>query len=194
MITIEETKKLNEYFNSLSVEEQRLVLAQDVIAQIKAEKYQACSGAYAIIKQTDENSEGIYSLDLQSNLDKVTCEVCALGGMFISHIKYNNNYTVEEADGVGIATINKILSKYFDLNQLILMEVAFEQWKPIYMLDEDLDIIESGVGHDESLENLNLSAEELQKAYDFTKDIDDSNDILLAIMENVVSNKGVFIP
>jgi hypothetical protein len=114
--------------------------------------------------------------------------------MFISHIKYNNNYTVEEADGVGIATINKILSKYFDLNQLILMEVAFEQWKPIYMLDEDLDIIESGVGHDESLENLNLSAEELQKAYDFTKDIDDSNDILLAIMENVVSNKGVFIP
>ena len=184
--TNKEIKGFNEYFNSLTPAKKRVAIAKDVIANINAKKYVACMGSYVNIYNTNLDSQS-----LQKVLPQVTCSVCALGAMFVSDVKFNNNFNV------GDSTTSKIdnqLSKYFSKGQLALIEIAFERFDTIYDDDEEELRIENGYYSHISLKKLKITEDDVSSAIKFYNKFDTSEETLIAIMENIIKNKGKFKP
>lgn len=207
MVTNKQIQKWNNYFESLSPEEKRVALAQDVIQQLKAEKIIANNRVYLSIEDFGEQFIG-NETSAQKILPEITCSVCALGGLFHSYIKYKNNVNIDLIEeGCPVKLINKFsetLNKYFDDFQLILIETAFESFEyREYFEDEEFagydlegydgkykDIIFNNdqknqiFKSEEYAENLNLTGEE-----------NDYTEILLFnIMRNIIRNNGTFVP
>lgn len=201
MITKEKIQEWNDYFNSLSSEGKRVAIAKDVIEQIEANKYVSLKGKYGSIKR-NTLYEFSYDDSVQSIFDEVNCNCCALGAMFMSNVKFNNQCTVNQVGKVD--KIVKDLTNFFSAKQLIMIESAFEQWDWSDLLrDEDdddyySDIIMDGIFSEESIITLNLDRHELiesiEKAYNFTKAIDNDEERLVKIMTNIIENNGEFIP
>jgi hypothetical protein len=186
--TNKEIKGFNEYFNSLTPAKKRVAIAKDVIANIESKKYFAKMGNYLYVN-SDDNLE---SQSLQKVLPQVTCNVCALGAMFVSDVKFNNNFNV------GDDTLKKLdnqLSKYFSKGQLALIEAAFEGFGVDYEeYEEDELSIENGFYLKFTLEQLGIKEQDVINAKKFYAMFDTSEENLIAIMENIIKNKGKFKP
>src|ERR1700743_3631087 len=160
-------KKNNENFEKLSASEQRILIARDVLAQLAAGKYKAKSGSWVQAEVPGRNYNLITEDERENNADlkEVFCElescnVCALGGMFVSAVKNFNklkfndlhhvkNYEsdfdeygicnncgdreqdcncADSPDGdICLEDIQDYMSKFFSIDQLKLIELAFEQ-------------------------------------------------------------------
>ena len=71
-------------WSEMTPSEKRVTLAKDVISQLKKQKLNACTGAYITIDNIDDAKD---NEQLNEVLKKQgTCEVCAKGALFISHI------------------------------------------------------------------------------------------------------------
>lgn len=191
MVTKKTIKKWNTYFNSLSPAEKRVAIAKDVLEQIKANRLHAQTGTYFDLDTKLESDQSI-----QANLNDVRCNACALGGMMLSHIKYNNECTVGEGDDINSTYIKNKLTNYFDEGQLALIEIAFEQWIDVilYNLDIKKNKLITGIYEYRLLTDLNLTEEQVIKAGNyFNGDGEiDSQDRLIQIMQNIIKNAGIF--
>lgn len=203
MVTNKQTEKWNNYFIGLSPEQQRIAIAQDVIAQMKAGKIIPESGTYFEIPDYYTPNDG--NTSLQKLLPQITCNVCALGAMFHSHIKYNNKVTYEEYDGAYISDLlsNK-LNEYFDPKQLAMIEYAFEGFG--HDLDPDFNIcywdlrgVAKNIGNstsdtveEEFLTDLLNSHEYFDYLIDGTNSNEDYR--MYQIMHNIIRNNGTFVP
>lgn len=189
-ITKQQIKEWNEYFTSLSPAKKRVAIAKDVIEQVKAERYLAKNRTYIDFLMKFDGQ-------IQSKFDKVKCQCCALGAMFLSDVKYTNNCTIEDLDRINFSREEENrLQNYFDIEQLILIEAAFECWgfETITEFDgceEDYRIIE-GFGYDVMLSDLSLTSEDIDKAAQFGYQYDDNSERLIAIMRNIIKNRGKF--
>jgi len=77
-ITKTQIIKWNKQFDNLSKPEQRVLIAKDVLQQLKKDKYRANTGSYVLKESYLENT-----CDIQSNFDKLgKCNVCALGELY----------------------------------------------------------------------------------------------------------------
>jgi hypothetical protein len=196
MVTQQQIKRWNTSFNKLSEEDKRVAIAKDVIKQVKVGKYSAYTGTYVHI-----NNELERNSSLQEHFDEITCDVCALGGLFMSNVKFNNQCTIDTLKPRKFLD----LLKYFSAEQLFLIEIAFECWdeNKILNIDSENNLVDNSlwdgifVGFstlDEITNDLDTIRDKIENAYNFGIKYTLSDVRLIAIMQNIVKNKGEFIP
>jgi hypothetical protein len=173
----------------LTKAEMRIAIAKDVIAQIKAKKYNPTNGVWVVSDCGQEYDDWLLTaassceVDVQvytKNINK--CNVCALGSLFVSAVnKYNNVYgtfdsvsTYEVFSSIGTEEKKSPLLRYFSSSQLQLIEFTFE----------------GGMGAFYFYDNSSTA----ERAYAFYEQYPDDKDRLIAIMKNIIKNKGIFKP
>lgn len=120
-------------FNSLPNREKKILVAKDVLAQLKigkyiAEigKYIAETGNYCVLDIDLKNRE---DLDVKSNFSKINnCTVCALGSAIISITKFANKLTFRDIEeDIQKKNVQNILFSVFSKSEVRDIENAFEQ-------------------------------------------------------------------
>ena len=188
-----EIARRNRVFKAASAAKKRVLIAKDVIEQINAGRYFPSPGTWVEptysdgrwlnIVNTFGEDASVRELFLSEKISM--CDCCALGGMFMSCTLYNNQTTAEQfEEEVGFGgnlpdlvpkrgKISNGLNKFFDPKQLKLIEAAFE----------------GNIGA------FQFRASALcEKLYAWSDRYPAAEERMIAIMENIVTNKGVFKP
>ena len=174
------TDKLNEKFKKATKAQKRVMIAQDVLAQIKTKRYVAESGCWvqpnikAACEKNLKDEDSVQELFAKKKIK--SCNVCALGGLFMSCTNLNNNTTVEDLKkefyiGDFVYDDSKIsngLNRIFTRKQLILIESYFEGGEGYFKGDNE-------------------------KTLAFLANYDD-DERLEMIMQNIIDNDGTFKP
>jgi len=191
MITKTQIKKWNDYFKSLTKEEQRIAIAKDVLLQLKKGKYTAESGTYIRI---DDIPYEEYEKSFQEEFNNLSCNCCALGSCMASLVKFTNKATIDEVENENDKVWNRLF-KYFSREQLLYIEWAFEGWN-INKEGNWNDLPEVGdlLNGRANLKYQKKYKETLEKCLEFHNKYGDSNTILKKIMLNIIKNKGIFKP
>lgn len=155
----------NAEFLSMDDAARRVAIAWDVIGQVNGGHLRAKAGTF--VHRYRRFGEV-----------KPVCEVCALGAVAVS--LFNG-----EVGGGSGRMIRWALVEYFSVEQLALIESAFEGWDGSVAIDAYVDY--SGFQPHE------VAAVE---GVDFSLDgpADDDRTRLLRIMWNIVRNRGTFVP
>lgn len=167
----------NEAFAKLTAKEQRVAIAKDVLVHIATRKIVAKQGTYFEIKHRS------FSADMQACevvAAAPSCTVCALGAVFVAAIDNANEATMDDMDPddfgnrieIGHAPLKRYLSRFFSVDQLHLIEAAFES----------SDI------HDF------FEYDAVQPATNMFNDFVSSEERMQIIMRNIIDNDGTFIP
>lgn len=159
---IEET---NELFNKSTPEKQRVMIAQDCIDRIKA--ILLIPKRQRIISLPDDININ------KENVNSVTCKVCTKGGLLASYVGRVNNFDQScVINNHSDNAVHKKLLEVFTLEQLAIIEFAFEGSQYIYSVDISDDL-----------------GEKLRLFYD---DYKTDEERLIAICENIIDNNGDF--
>jgi len=159
-------EKTNELFNNSSKAEKRVMIAQDCIDRIKATLLEPQT--QRLIRLPD------FANVNKENVNSITCEVCAKGGLFASYVGRVNNF--DESCVISNDEKNPAHTKLleiFTLEQLAIIEYAFEGTQYIYSIsisDSMCSILESFYRH-------------------YVTD----KERLIAICENIIKNNGDFV-
>lgn len=186
-------KKTNAEFKKATKAQKRVLIAQDVLAQIKAKRYVAESGIWVqpnwsckINASQIQVTDSVQKLFAEKAID--TCNVCALGGMFMSCTNLNNNTTVEQLEddqaGLGEAIergekLSNGLNQIFSKKQLEFIEIYFENGGGWF---GDYGFTGRSIGEDQN----HVEA--------FYEKYPNHDDRLKEIMKNIVANNGTFVP
>lgn len=177
-------------FEKLTPAQKRVTIAKDVIAQVKLGKIKAQRGTYVEHGVVEGNK-----------ID--SCTACALGSLFACAIdKPALKNFVEEEIGLesgdtdfyydNQSEMQQALSPYFDVFQLELVESAFEQTATNI---DSADYEEIVTGEDSEWRITDPKIRKLvDKAVAFGNKFVGSKQRLIAIMQNIVTNKGTFKP
>lgn len=209
-----EIAKREKIFKAANNAEKRVLIAKDVIAQIKAKKIKPFQGMF--VRFREESCIGprgceptVGSMQIAADADarellltnKISqCTCCALGSMFVSCTLYNNHTSAkdlqrcdwsianwldrsvqEEDDDTDGEPIRNGLNKFFSLTQLRLIEQTFEANEG-YIRSNDED--ETGRAYPKFK----------KEQYEFCQKYRRMDTRLVAIMRNIVRNKGTFKP
>lgn len=162
---------MNAAYAKASPAQRRKMIARDALSQLKAEKFQAVTGVWSEVLDSDGEHPNYYE-PLQPFLLKrgTTCECCGAGAIFLSYVRLANN--AEYKDREGLCSIQQKTD--WPIDNLRLIELAFEE----------------GEGH------CSASNEEEWEAVHFGEDYyDDATARLNAILKNIVKSKeGLFTP
>jgi hypothetical protein len=177
-IVEKEIKRRNKLFKKATKAQKRVLVAKDVINQLKKGKFKAIDGVFGDI---DYTSEGDLSARDEFLKGEITCQACALGAMFMSCTLFNNNLSLREnnyafpdiGDGVkkGLDYKNGF-NKLFAKPQLRLIEIAFEQGRGYFSIKSNLET----------------------KAGRFGSLYTENKERLTKIMTNIIKNNGTFKP
>ena len=120
---IEEANKL---FESLPLQEQRRLILEDALGQIRFNHYQLRSNYF------DHELYSTKEPELQQNpqqtlLKYPECKVCKKGSLFVSAIRLRNNIQIPK-DGVDNYDIISSLGPFFDQLELKIVEAIFEYY------------------------------------------------------------------
>ena len=190
----------NEKFKKLTPARARVVLAQDVLKQLKTKKITATLGRYIDVVGDKGAAELVEKAKLTAQKDVVTvklpaCNVCAIGSVFVAAFNRFDEmkiYDFQNAFGEGTKyvddTIISYLEQWFESSQLRLMEAAFEPEE----IARDMQFVER---------------EEVSRAQQFRKEVLEkrflqegpyketlANAVMVAIMKNIIKHKGTFNP
>lgn len=180
----------NKAFWAKKPAQQRIAVAKDVLKQIDNKFYTASSGDYCQFRNIENAVTAPTQLDdLFTTLrkEKATCAVCGIGGCFVSLVNLGNEVKTKDAlgwtritsfDGLNSSTMRKQLRKIFTPIQLTLIEAAFEE---CLMSSNGLDLTEDEKEH-------------IVQAISFGKKYKTDRGRLIAIMKNIIKNKGDFKP
>lgn len=179
-------------FKNLTKAEKRVAIAKDAIDQLLSENYQCKKGVYLHIKLPDiKHGESLQPYLLN---EKQKCEVCAVGALLASTIRLSNgkyfntdinrdsniwqmNFTKNSCYVSPVQEESNPLLDYFTIYQLALMEVAFEG--ELEALSDEVD---------------NPYEKEFGKAKEFYFRYTSTKKRFIAIMQNIIDNKGTFLP
>jgi len=156
----------------------RVKIAQDVLATMKGMRID--KGAF--VKPDDpwelpKDDSKAAARRLQKNK---TCRVCALGACFLSVIKLDNKFLGSWRDLIRAGEeISDRLGDFFDMDQLKLIENAFELGRGWFTSDGSVN----------RLEGLDVT-----RAVQFGERYDKDENRLKAIMKNIIKNGGTFKP
>lgn len=167
------TQKVNEAFESASPEQKRVMLAKDALSQLgktteaSAQRFITFHGIHTRVKKGDELQKVLPKIDL--------CGVCALGSLFVSQVRMANNCKLSAGEiTCGMVFMEKRvkqMEKYFSKEQLHLIEYAFEGGAGLYRTSEYSD---------NAMEFYNKHTSDKKR--------------MVAILKNIIRNKGTFIP
>ena len=189
----------NAEFKRATNAEKRVLIAKDVIKQINLGRFHAAASRFYQIAAAKPNvypvaeyllhkSEKTMNNSVQTELLKnnITCNCCAVGAMFLSSVLFVNkekfsmfSYTetdnlVNVLEGEKGATCQNGFDKIFTRKQLKLIEICYEQGCGLF-----------------NFSGYNLPF--VKRINEFCHRHQDRTDRLLAIMKNIISNKGTFI-
>lgn len=159
-----------EKFDVLSNAEKRVEIAKDVIARLRADKIISDPGS--LMGDCDEIE--LSDLSAQDFFNNKPCHVCAKGALICSWVGNFNHYSKAEFGRfnydfrIGSKTYPKELIDLFGMEQLSIIEREFEQSQYGWCVVKNIDF------------RPNYSSP-------YHKN-------LRTIMENIVKNKGTFIP
>lgn len=198
---IQRTKQLNRAFEKASPAKKRVMIAEDVLAQLKAEKMSATGGTYVTLWMGDNYELTDSNEDIKQNYDKInSCSVCALGACIMSATKFANHVKFEDIkfdNALKSKRVKSLLTGIFDKKQIYLIETAFEGFNE-YDYDEDKPenerIIIFAINALKVKRNSLTDEEKKACRKIYEKYIDDENGRLKAIMKNIIKNKGEFKP
>jgi len=174
-------KAENQRFEKLPKQQQRIEIAQDVLAQLRAKKFVAQQGTYVSVDNLLKAGQN-ESIDLSVPLTQAeSCTVCGIGGLFVSAVCKADKLSVEEADGVD-------LGGNFDMAG----DIAYAYLKQFFS-QEQLELIECAFEGEPSFQELADSGD-VYDAVEFTEGVEDDDTRLRLIMENIIVNKGRFVP
>lgn len=192
-------------FNALPNNEKAVLVAKDVLEQVKANKYIASVGIYLYVFGGGFKFDG----SIKENFDQIQqCKVCALGSMLMSSTHLGNILTTSDIDNYPEADdlrdsekITELFSSIFTNKQLLLIETAFEGYSDFWALNkrqikkyyqEVFTYNETSDRYAEGKEKLTF--EETLACEMFNRKYDEDEKRLNAICRNIIKNKGVFIP
>lgn len=165
-------------FKAATMAERRVMIARDVLAQLRAQKIQARCGIYyqAPIGFTSDGEQQLRDV-------APVCTACAKGALFACKVSFVNNITVGQSRSrwdfdmaeVQNTQICAYLRPEFSRTQLALVEWAFE--------------VGAGVSCPTGISQVTLN-----KAVAFGMAHQDSALRLRAIMRNIIENGGTFRP
>jgi hypothetical protein len=170
-------------FWALPKAEKAVVIAKDILKQIKSKKYKVTTGDYVNIETTYSLEE---EADIQEVFDEINyCEVCAIGAACVSiaHIGDGLTYHDFTYSPQHSPNLTKVLRKVFDDVTLYAMENAFEG-----IGGSDVRFAED-LGFDTN----SVSSDIKRKIQKFHEKYDNDGNRLVAIMKNIIKNKGKFI-
>lgn len=186
---IKYTEETNEKFLNATKAEKRIMLAEDVIKWLDSG---AMDTEYSGMLHFNNDVQDVESIKDIIQSDAFSCSVCAKGALFISTINRVNNMNINVfVDDVSHHTkgIRK-LKKYFTDRQLVMIEWAFEGSQVITSVGDK--IFEFSNKLDDKLEsywsNFNTGVY-LDYYYGDLRPV-----VLRGIMQNIIDNKGTFIP
>lgn len=189
METMEKTKELTEKQKA----SMRVRIAKDVLKQLNMKRITADAGCYLdfIDGYGDTLKDMDRSCEFKDYLPK-HCNVCALGSMFLSNVKFNDKLTIGQMQpdlyrrGLGGSVVKQNLETYFDRKQMAFIEVAFEV---------DTGFSSGHLDDDESAKALKFGKKYLHEDnYTFEQSQKDTTKRLVKIMENIIRHKGTFKP
>lgn len=165
---------------SMSKANARVAIAKDVLAALDARKITATSGSYGSILFDKPFMTG--TVNVRETLPSMTsCYVCALGAAAIALVGRDNNLDTEVNLGSFRMRIDddeyrEMLREYFSPVQLAMIESAFETQNYAYK------------------EQVSLSNKNVQAAISFA-DLESSDEqTMRRIFQNIIKNKGTFVP
>jgi|SRR6185369_5172464 len=177
-------------FGKLSKAEKRVAIAKDVLKWIKTGVAKAETGTYFRIPQLDGdegiNSELFGNLELRDIIEKnqLKCTVCAKGAIFLSSLMKRNNFTLNMLSSYGEVRGQECCDRVSDIftrTQLDLIEDAFEG---TYETSDGVDYWNT---YDDGYSNKDKAIKKFYEKY--TTD----EGRLVAIMNNIIKNKGEFV-
>lgn len=185
-------KNWNKIFKKSSKTKKRMMIAQDVIDQIRKKKFIPTQESYI----QDIDKEIPFGEELSFILYGAKCEACALGSMFISSIRLGNSFELKTKRNLRLSgecvlgDPHKIerprLRKYFSPQQLSSIESAF-------MSSSYIDKKVGNIGQRRKYRNKLDSAINYRVNCNLYMDRDDDK-ALIKIMKNIIENKGLFKP
>lgn len=166
----------------------RILLAKDVLRLLQERKIVAQQDKYFENKNiilSEVSSEESFQKLLQES--KEPCEVCAVGSLLVCAVKRYNKAKIKDIrygaarDDNSLGSDDafcfmKILQRYFSKEQIVLIESAFEK------TSRGIDSCFHG----------NLQPDDLLIAQEKYKDMD-SEQTMIAIMQNIIDNNGTFV-
>jgi hypothetical protein len=159
-------EKTNELFNNSTPEQQRVMIAQDCINRIKIQLLKP--QVSRIIRLPDWANVN------KENVNSITCEVCAKGGLLASYVGRVNSFNEPSCipNNENNPAHNKLL-EIFTLEQLAIIEYAFEGTKYIHSID-----VPNSLG---------------EKLKEFYQSYNNDEKRLIAICKNIIKNNGDFV-
>jgi hypothetical protein len=192
--------KKNRYFQELTLDEKRVRIAQDVRQQLRAKKMRAASKYLAFGRGEAKVLDTIRCLIKEDPTESIgtvlaaqkQCHVCGIGSLFVAATERDPELmTVRDlensfAEIYGNRTVNVLPHKLFGMQESLLK----------YFDAEQLDLIEA------YFEKTNVHAEVYNRdCLDRKIDTDhpiwktkSKNERLDMIMKNIIKNDGKFIP
>ncbi len=192
-------KKAKKETKLTKIQEKRVAILKDAIAQVKAEKYEVQAGMGYVDEGTGnlpdfyeatqlcELFTGKQAKDVELNkyLDNVItkenpCQVCAKGALLLSSIRKFNNFSLQDAADTSLNTLageDGGTYEIFGEENADKMEEYFE------CNDPELDIDGNEVDYYDENRNHQWSDSYL-----------DDTDRIIAIFTNAIANKGTFKP
>lgn len=182
-------EKSNKLFRDSTKAQRRVLIAQDVIAQLKAKKYRVGDTVYVEGFLPGDGSSELLKKYRDGNpiplqdvvCDMTGCHVCARGAMLLSAIQKFNRVTSSQIDIIeqnltDSDEFSKVEQEYFSEEQACLIEMVYERWD----------------GHS------SLSCEQNDKVgyacLRYSKSLSNKKrDRLIQIMKNIVRNSGEFV-
>lgn len=167
----------NAKFEKLTAKEKRVQIARDVLAQLTLKRLVPTPGVW--LNGKTEGSRLYSEKDIKKDRqlqevlkDRKTCTGCALGGMFMCAVERANELKLSELndvdEGVDFDDAMKYLGRFFDGEQLEMIETAFERGDGATSAGDE--------------------------AQDFCANVDDASERMRLVMENIVVNGGKFVP
>src|ERR1700690_2285001 len=174
---IKSIERSNSKFLKMTPAKQRVQIAKDVIAALKAKRLEAEHqtylqvGGYITENRILENESDSFKDTLKTI---PTCTVCAKGAIFTCTVARKNKVTNEQAmsQNWDCDPLSKSLKGTFSAHQLRLIETEFE--------DDDIDG--------------NNDMRHIPPVMELHELFDNAEDRMIAIMKNIIANKGTFKP
>lgn len=189
----------NEKFSKMSEAEKRITIAKDCIVRIQTAQMIAKTGnvikGYQNYWRAESTEKKISIKEVLNVKDNTNCSVCAKGGLFMSYIGRVNEFSFDDiSNDTELNSPEMIkLQEVFEGKQLDLIETAFEQRFINYgdwgFFNDRIFILE-----EENPEFYPNSVITRAITYREDNDIIDDDKALLAICNNIIENKGEFIP
>lgn len=167
-------------FDTLPIAQQRVLIAQDLIARLDAKTFAAKKGTYLAVDIAKRDIDIDAELKALLRKTRKPCRGCQLGGMFVCAIDRHNALKLTDMAFTSVTLlkyhhrwvhgddIRLYLTRWFSLQTLAEIEAAFEGW---------------AYGHSSVFNYTSFAGQ-------FTN----PEDRMRLIAENIVRNRGAFKP